>query len=157
MDHFYVMGRQAALEKLGGLLGSAAEAWKGLAPGTQGLAKRLGAGGAVGAAGGAALGGEGNRGTGALLGGLVGAGGMAGAGHLAQKSLRGSVGSAMLHTGRSAAKKAPGIGAGARTAKAVRKAYEPALEASSKRIFPRFVEEDAAGIMKNLPRSPVTG
>lgn len=86
MDLFYAVGMHTAFEKLaaGGLLrsiGTAAKGtWEGMTPAAQGIAKRLGAGGAVGAAGGALAGGEEHRGTGALLGGAAGALGMAGLG-----------------------------------------------------------------------------
>jgi len=96
MNEFYKLGQDAALEKLGqgGLLrsiGTAAKGtWEGMTPAAQGIAKRLGAGGAVGAAGGAAVGGEGNRGTGALLGGALGGLGMAGLGrHLQGRATKG--------------------------------------------------------------------
>jgi hypothetical protein len=79
MNQFYAMGMHAAMEKLaqGGLLRSIGHAakgtWEGMTPAAQGIAKRLGAGGAVGAAGGALAGGEEHRGLGALLGGAGGA------------------------------------------------------------------------------------
>jgi hypothetical protein len=94
MDNFYKLGQDTALEKLGqgGLfkslgaagksIGSAAKGgWEAMGPAAQGIVKRLGVGGGVGAAGGALAGGEEHRGMGALLGGGLGALGMAGLGH----------------------------------------------------------------------------
>jgi hypothetical protein len=95
MNEFYKLGQEAALEKLGqgGLLrsiGTAAKGtWEGMTPAAQGIAKRLGAGAGIGAAGGALAGGEEHRGTGALLGGGLGALGMAGLGrHLQGKATK---------------------------------------------------------------------
>lgn len=86
-DRFYVMGKQAALTKLG-FLGSLVQAakgtWKGMTPAAQGIAKRMGAGGAIGAAGGALAGGEEHRGLGGLLGAAGGALGGGALGHALQ-------------------------------------------------------------------------
>ena len=87
MNTLYVMGKTAALEKLSLGLG---QIGKGISE--SGLAKRLLAGGAGGAATGAALGEDGSRGTDALMGGLVGAGSLAGAGHIARKGMQRQVG-----------------------------------------------------------------
>lgn len=80
-NQFYTMGKHAAFVKLGflGRIGRAAKgAWQSMSPAAQGIAKRMGAGGAIGAAGGAVAGGEEHRGLGGLLG--AGGGALAGAG-----------------------------------------------------------------------------
>jgi hypothetical protein len=138
MNQFYKLGSINALEKLG--FGAA---WKNLAPATQGLIKRVGVGTGVGAVGGAMAGGEGNRGTGALLGGLAGAGGMAGAGHLMQRGLRGQAADAMRQSARLARQ---GGTSGVPVARAMRKSWEPALDTASSRIFPRINEQEMGEI-----------
>ena len=139
MDHFYNLGINAAITKL-----AAAPS-----PAMTGLAKRLLLGGGVGAAGGALLGGEGNRGTGALLGGALGAGGLAGVGHVMRRGLRGGVARTMREAGRMAKEELPGSAAS--TARAVRQAWTPALEAAEARIFPRFTEQEASKAIQAMP------
>lgn len=95
MHEFYKLGQDSALEKLGqgGLLRSIGQAakgtWGSMTPAAQGIATRLGAGGAVGGVGGAIAGGEEHRGLGGLLGAGTGALGMAGLGrHLQGKATK---------------------------------------------------------------------
>lgn len=80
---FYKMGSVHALEKLG------------ISAATTGLAKRLLVGGGAGAGLGALAAGEGNRGTGALVGAGLGAAGLAGAGRLMRRGMQQEVGQAI--------------------------------------------------------------
>lgn len=149
---FYKIGCAHALEKVGqgGLLARAGQAWKGLAPGTQGLVKRLGVGGAGGAlVGGLADAPQGETfgGGGAVLGGLLGAGGMAGAGKLLQRGLRGDVARQMRAAGRIARE---GGEAAAPAARVVRQEMSPLLQQAESQLIPSISPQAAEGAARRM-------
>lgn len=142
-DHFYQLGRNTALEKLGqgGLLRSIGQAakttWKGMTPAAQGIAKRMGAGGAVGALGGGLAGGEEHRGMGALLGGAGGALGGAALGRMlqgrAQQQLARDLWEGATQT---AAGRARSSGSALKRLEAMKPVYEQGAQHLESRLLP---------------------
>jgi hypothetical protein len=105
MNEFYKLGQDAALEKLGGLLSGIGQAWRGMAPGAQAVAKRLGAGATVGGLGGALAGGPEHRTTGLLAGmGLGALGGQALGKAMQTSTLKGITGAIREGAGAAGAK-----------------------------------------------------
>lgn len=137
MNQFYKLGQQYAQMKLGGFLSSVGQAWKGMNPAAQGIAKRMGAGGALGAAGGALLGGEGNRGEGALLGAGLGSVGGGMLGHALQnRATKRLAGDIWEGATQSAAGQARAAGPAMRRLEALKPVYEQGERHLQRRLLP---------------------
>jgi hypothetical protein len=133
--NFYETGKTAALRKLGfggGLVGSLGKAWKGMSPAAQATAKRMGAGAAVGGAGGALAGGEDNRALGMLGGGLLGAAGGHGLGRAMEGYTRRQIGEGV----RSGIAATSGRGAQRAAARRLGAEARPMLEQAQGMAFP---------------------
>lgn len=134
MNEFYKLGQEAALEKLGGLLSGIGQAWRGMNPGAQAVAKRLGAGAAVGGAGGAIAGGPEHRATGMLAGmGLGALGGQALGRHMQRSTLKNITGA--IREGAEAAG-AKGSAKWRETAKRLGAEARPMVEETKGMAFP---------------------
>ena len=138
MNNFYKIGQYAALTKLSaGFLSSLGKAWQGLSPATQGIAKRMGAGGAIGALGGAAAGGEEHRGLGTLLGGAAGALGGGAAGHMLQNRATGQLAKDLWEGATLGAKgKARASGSALARLEAMKPVYQQAEQHLQSRLLP---------------------